>query len=172
MKNWMKWTILTIVLAVVIHLIMVAGMPYFVMLRLWSRSKGVINTVYHAPPTTSESRRVVRPSPDLLYSACGYDVSERPLRIRATVPETYWSISFYESNTDNFFVKNDRQVKSKEVEFILVRQGMTHSYTGDGVVVYSPTDRGIILFRMLITDKNKVKELIKLQKQASCVPLE
>jgi uncharacterized membrane protein len=172
MKDWMKWMALTIALAVVIHLIVVNGLPYFVMLRLWSRSKGVLNTVYHSSPTTSESRSVVRPSPDLLYSACGYDVSESPLRIRATIPETYWSISFYDTNTNNFFVKNDRQVKSKEVEFILVRRDMPPRYTGDGEVVYSPTDRGIILFRMLITDENKVKELIKLQKQASCTPLE
>jgi uncharacterized membrane protein len=172
MKGWMKWMVLTIVLAAVFHLIVVTGLPYYIMLRLGLKSKGVLNTVYHSPPTTADSRRVVRPSPDLLYSACGYDVSKRPLRIRATIPETYWSISFYESNTDNFFVKNDRQIKSKQVEFILVRRGMPYSHTGDAEVIYSPTDKGVILFRMLTMGEDTLKELIKVQKQASCSPLE
>lgn len=172
MRGWMKWMVVTIVVAIVIHLITVIGLPYYIMLRLASRSKGVINTIYHSPPTTAESRRVVRPSPDLLYSACGYDVSEKPLRIRAAIPDTYWSISFYESNTDNFFVKNDRQVKSKQVEFILVRRGMLYSPAENAEVIYSSTDKGIILFRILTRGEDTLKELIKIQKQASCTPLE
>ena len=59
------------------------------------------------------ARAIVRPSPDLLYAGCAFDLADGPLRIQATVPrDTYWSLSMFAANTDNFFVVNDRAAKS------------------------------------------------------------
>ncbi|MFM7141423.1 MAG: DUF1254 domain-containing protein, partial [Alphaproteobacteria bacterium] len=41
------------------------------------------NVALAAPPTTSDSRTIVRPSPDLLYVACVYDLSKGPVLVRA-----------------------------------------------------------------------------------------
>ncbi|MCJ7774380.1 MAG: DUF1254 domain-containing protein [Desulfobacterales bacterium] len=173
MKTWIKWILATVILAVAFHLLTVILYPNVIMGVVMKKAEdtyGGVNKVVHAPPTTSAARRVVRPSPDLLYSACVYDVSKGPVNITARVPDTYWSLSFYETNTDNFFVINDRQVKSRNVEFILTKSGTSYPDAGGTEVIEAPTERGFFLFRMLVQDEDKIEDLIKIQKQAICTP--
>ena len=120
---------------------------------------------------TVESRDVVKPSPDLLYSLCIYDVSEKPLRITAPVPDTYWSLSFYQTNTDNFYVINDRQAKTNPVEIVLVGPKMEVPNVTNAELVVAPTEKGIFLLRSLIMDEDKLADLIRIQKMARCMPL-
>ncbi len=175
MKSWIKWIVATIILAVIVHLIVVKIYPNIIMGAVTGKLEKIYkgtNKLMHAPPTTDKARRVVRPSPDLLYSACVYDVSKNPIRITAKVPDTYWSISFYRTNTDNFFVKNDRQVKSRDVAFILVGKGKTVSDAGGAEVIEAPTDKGFFIIRMLVKDETRINELIEVQKQATCNPVQ
>jgi len=104
------------------------------------------------------------------YRLCVYDVAETPLRITAVIPDTYWSVSFYQRNTDNFFVLNDRQVKSNPVDIILVAKGRPVPNAENAKIVVAPTEKGAILSRMLITDEDKVNDLKKIQRSATCRP--
>ena len=171
MKRWFIRVALVLALAAVFHILTVMFYPtgLLFVLSMKQRKTGLkVNTVYHSPRVTAMSRQVVRPSPDLLYSICSYDVSEAPLRITAPVPDTYWSLSFFASNTDNFFVINDRQVQSKAVSVVLVGPDGQAPAGVNARVVTSPTKRGVALFRTLVTDESRVAELIRIQKQAGC----
>jgi uncharacterized membrane protein len=175
MKNWFRWIILTLALAVVFHLLTVTLFPRVIMAvairRILNRSGSEISTLIHSPRVTVDSRQVVKPSPDLLYSICVYDVSEKPLRITAPVPDTYWSISFYQTNTDNFYVLNDRQAKSNPVDIVLVGPDMALPHAENVQVVVAPTNKGVFLLRSLIEDEDKLGDLIKVQRLATCRPL-
>ncbi len=172
MKRWIGWMVLaTFVVAVVVHVITVIVIPYDIMNdTMTKRFTYPANAVLHGAPKTAEDRGVVRPSPDLLYSICLYDVSKYPLRFTALVPDSYWSISGFASNTDNFFAINDQQIKSNPAEVLLVGKDMSYEDVdvGNAEVVVAPSDKGIVLFRVLITSVDELDELIKVQKQASC----
>lgn len=172
MRTWLIRIAATLILAALFHVLTVMAFPTGVMFvsSLRSRDMGLrANTFYHAPRVTAGMRAVVRPSPDLLYSVCPYDVSEAPLRITAEVPHAYWSLSCFASNTDNFFVINDRQVTSNPVEIVLVGPGRwSCRQAGNARVVVAPTARGAVLIRMLIPDEAEVNDLIRIQKRASC----
>ncbi|MGH8239087.1 MAG: DUF1254 domain-containing protein, partial [Steroidobacteraceae bacterium] len=88
---------------------------------------------------------VVRPSPDLAYSACVYDLSEGPVRVIASAWDDYMSVSVFAHNSDNIFVINDRQAP-EGVELAIVRKGAPHP-AGAQLVVESPSRRGIVLQR-------------------------
>jgi uncharacterized membrane protein len=171
MKQWIKYLAAIAILSLVVHLLVVASIPYMVMITSFSKSKqsGITpNKIIHEPPITSDFRKVVMPSPDLLYSACIYDLSEGALLIKAVVPEdTYWSVSFYASNTDNYFVINDRSVEKREVKLLLV-SGEKHPEIEGAKLVISPTEKGIVIFRIFIPSEDRLDELIAIQKQASC----
>lgn len=175
MKIWIGWIVATLVLAVIFHLSTVMAIPQLAMKtahqRILERAGSRVNTLLHSPGVTVDSRDVVKPSPDLLYSLCVYDVSDRPLRITAPVPDTYWSLSFYQPNTDNFFVLNDRQAKTNPVEIVLVGPKMEVPRGTNAEVVVAPTTKGIFLLRTLIMDEDKLDELIEIQKKAGCKPL-
>jgi uncharacterized membrane protein len=175
MKKWLLMILATLALAAVFHVLTVMAFPKAIMVALDWKSKDMgrsSNVLYHQPRVTADSRVVVRPSPDLLYSVCAYDVSEAPLRISASVPDSYWSLSFFASNTDNFFVINDREVKANPVEILLVGPGMSYKSPGNAQVVTSPSTRGVALIRILITDEDRIEELTKIQRQASCSPVD
>lgn len=175
MRRWLLRTVVTLLLAAVFHVLTVVVFPRAVMVALaWkAKDQNLSNNVfYHQPRVTADARTVVRPSPDLLYSACAYDVSKAPLRISASVPDTYWSLSFFASNTDNFFVINDQEVKANQADILLVGPGMSYKNPGNAQVVMSPSDRGVAIIRILITDENRIEELTKIQRQASCSPVD
>ncbi len=169
MKRALPWIAATLLLSAAFHLLTIYACPYYEMFELGRRGKGSVNTIHHGSRVTASSRQVVRPSPDLVYSTCGYDLSKHPLKINATVPEdTYWSVSMFAVNTDNFFVLNDQKAGGKKVDIVLVRKGTGYKADSNATVVESPSTRGLVLFRMLITDESKVQELIQTQKTAFC----
>lgn len=131
---------------------------------------GGYNRMLHPPRPTAQSRTVVRPSPDQLYSICVYNLSNGPVVIDGTAPtDTYWSLSFYAHNSDNFFVVNDRELPQKSFRYVLVREG---DKAPDGApedqIVRSPSETGIILQRVFIDRDARADELDAQRKSASC----
>jgi len=156
------------VVAVIVNLVQVIRIPNDIMKEtLTERFKYPRNQWVFAPPSTDKSRTVVRPSPDLLYSLCCYDVSEYPLRLTAVIPD-HWSISGFGMNTDNFFVINDKQAKSNPIEVVLLSKGMAYyDSTGKAYIIVAPSDQGIILIRTVITGKADLPALMQIQRKAT-----
>jgi len=166
MKRAIPWALAAIVLGVGLHLALIYALPHLVMMRVMDRL-GAVNTIHHAPRVDANSRAIVRPSPDLLYSDCPYDLSKGALRVTATVPpDTYWSVSAFDSKTDNFFVLDDRNVNGT-VDFVLIAKGMIAN-AGALPVVISPTNHGVLLFRTLIDDEKHFATLDKARRNARC----
>jgi uncharacterized membrane protein len=160
------WIVATLAVAAVVHLGTVWYLPHFVMGRALAQM-GAANTIHHGRRADASSHGVVRPSPDLLYSSCPYDLSKGPLRVHAPVPTgTYWSVSAFDDNTNNFFVENDRQAKGGVVDFVLRGPGQ-HAQPRD-TVVRAPSERGLILFRTLIDDEAKFAQIDAQRRQATC----
>jgi uncharacterized membrane protein len=122
--------------------------PYVLMnaaMKRISRGGERINRWSHPPRTSERSRTVVRPSPDLAYSACVYDLGDGPVRVTAARWDDYMSVSVFAANSDNIFVQNDRQAPGG-VDFVLARKGEAPPANAKQVVV-SPSRRGIVLQR-------------------------
>lgn len=111
---------------------------------------GGYNRMVVRPIPDATARSIVRPSPDLLYASCLYNLQDGPLIIEAPVPERYWSMQFYQMNTDNFAgITNQRDQQSRVGSLAKVTligaSDDPAKYRGE--VIQSPTDRGIILLR-------------------------
>jgi uncharacterized membrane protein len=103
---------------------------------------------------------------------CVFDLSEGPLALSAPVPaDTYWSLSAFDDNTNNFFVVNDRQISTDHVEFVLARDGYQAPTLGGAPVILSPSDTGVVLFRTLIQSEDQFEALNQIRQQATCAPL-
>lgn len=171
MIRLLRWIIFTAVLASGVHWVTVAFAPGMIMSRVLTaverNSKG---GVAFGERPTAESRQVVRPSPDLLYSTCVFDVSRSPLKITTAAPtDTYWSVALYGDNSDNFFVLNDSQANGQPATIILVGQGQTVPNLPPGVIVVSaPSTRGLVLFRTLIIDDARLAEIDQQRRQSRC----
>ncbi len=162
----------TLLVAIVVHLGSVWLLPQAIMYRTIDRI-GVagMNQIHFGKRPDATARGVVRPSPDLLYSTCPYDLSAEPLRVRSPVPnDTYWSVSLFDAATNNFYVLNDRQVYAKNssvVDFVIVPAGSTE-YTEDMPKVESPSTKGLVLFRTLVNSEKNLAAIDALRREATC----
>jgi uncharacterized membrane protein len=144
--------ILTFLVAAAIgHVGLVLFVPHFLMniaITRVSQDGTRINQFLFGSRTTQNSRGIVRPSPDLAYSTCAYDLTGGPLLIEAAPSpnQGYVSISVFAANTDNIAVFDTSQ-SPDGIRFVLARDGQA---TPPGVkVVISPSARGIVLDRRL-----------------------
>jgi len=151
----LRWLIGLLLCAVAVHLLAVWALPRVIMWRLMSSGGMQAQTGVFLPPMTDASqRRVVMPSPDLLYAACVIDASTQPVRVRADPQwSSYWSIALYAANSDNFFVINDRQAAGKPVDLVIHAPAATPPALPAGTqAVAAPTDRVLLLMRLLVAD--------------------
>ncbi len=109
-----------------------------------------INAFRFAPRTTAASRGVVRPSPDLAYASCVYD------------------LSVFDAKTDNFAVF-DSTTHPRGIRFVLRKQDQPSP--GRMQVVTSPTTRGIILDRRLAPTAAAFAAADSARKYDSCARL-
>lgn len=139
-------------------------------------ARQAINVALPSPRANSDARTVVRPSPDLLYTACVFDLRHGPLHITTPVPDSYISVSGFGANSNNFFAVNDRNAVTdaeghKHLDLVLSRDAETPVPRGARHIV-APSDRGLILFRTLITNEAALPVLQQdYQLQQHCDPL-
>jgi uncharacterized membrane protein len=174
MRRWGPWIAAALVAAVAVHLLAVRAIPWVLMRIAMNRIGALsgINTPGFAPRADENARTIVRPSPDLIYSTCVFDVADGPLRITAEIPrDTYWSLSMFAANTDNFFKLNDREAKGGRVDVVLAKQGAAVAAPPGTLVVETPTFRGIVLTRTLVDDDARLAELDAARRSFTCAPM-
>jgi uncharacterized membrane protein len=167
-----RMIVVGIAVAVASHFAVIAAAPYVLMggaMKRVSREGTRINVWNHAPRVSEESRRVVRPSPDLAYSACVYDLSNGPVRVTAAAWDDYMSVSAFAANSDNFFVINDRQAP-QGVDFVLVEEG-DDPPADAAMVVESPSTKGIILQRRIAPTEERFALADAARQHDICAPL-
>lgn len=160
-------------LGTVLHLIFIIYYPTYKMWEL-NRKRGgetTINKVFHADIINSNSRDVIKPSPDLLYSGCSYDVTYSPLIITSEVLDSYWSISFYASNSDNFALMNDMDIQDKNIKIYLFGPNSKPIKITDGYAIFSPSNKGAMLIRRFIGNEMNIDELYLNQDTLTCSSL-
>jgi uncharacterized membrane protein len=138
--------------------------------------KPVFNHLILGAPAKSGDDRVVMTSPDMIYMLGVYDVSQEPVVIRCAVParDTYWCISLYARNTDNFYVRNDRASQDREFDLVLTNHKVGYRRVGNEEVVHAPSPRGIVVIRAVIQDPADQEETARVQavlKQTTITPL-
>ena len=156
-RNILLYLLFAIIFGVVGYQMTIRYLPNFIYNKVHKRAlkkNPSDNTLsYHDLPTDT-LRSVVMPNPDFLYVSCFYDVSENPLHFTGTLPEsTYWSVAFYQPNTINWYVKNDIEYASNQLNLVLTKENQkyTPDFAGSETAV-SPTDKGFMLIRIVVTD--------------------
>ncbi len=129
-----------------------------------------VNVMRYGDLPTPENQPIVRPSPDLVYSSCAYDLSDGPILLSVTpVPGRYSSLSIFDARTDVIFVRNDLQAKGKPYRLYLARDDQ--KVPAGAEVVRVNYDRGIALIRVLLNTRDEFKALEPIRRQSSCAPM-
>jgi uncharacterized membrane protein len=172
MTPWLPRILAVALIAACGYYTTLAAAPY-VLMELAIRKvaeRGPMNAFTHAPPVRADVRTIVRPSPDLLYSSCPFDLSDGPLEVQAVpIPGRYSSISVFDARTDAVFVRNDEQMAGRPMSVVLALEGQL---TPPGAeVIRLRHARGLVLQRVLLADPRDPAELARvdpLRRRATC----
>lgn len=174
--NWTRHLLRVSVVVVLMHGLTIWAVPRLIMDRIIDlvtadSSLERANGVTLPPPTDHTQRRIVTPSPDLLYATCFFDLADGPIRVTlSTDYPRYWSIALYASTSDNFSVVNDRNAPSGRVDLTVVAPGhnaATSTLQNDETrVVVSPTRRGMLLMRLLVNDDPAVRSAAEVARRS------
>lgn len=169
MKKIFKWLLLVILLTIPFNFFLAINTPKFIMMYMMSQAEKPQgkNKVVHMARPDEKSRRVVRPSPDMLYSYCVYDLSKGPMLILAPRPDSYFSAAVYSDKTDNIFVQNDLQMPRSGAKFIIASDYIK-DFPGTKIVV-TPSKKGVVLFRWVIENPQQQTQLAQLRQQVKCI---
>lgn len=172
-RHWSARVVTVLVVALVVHLVVIAAAPRVVMsvaARRIEDSAGGTNVWLHAQRVTPQTQEVVRSSPDLAYSACAWDLSEGPVRISAPAWDDYFSLSLYDDRTNNFFVANGRDAGGDEVDLLLATrdQAADLTSTDDLRTVAAPSPTGIALLRYLAPTPSAFARADAVRRSAVC----
>ncbi len=169
------WIVLTLILTRIFYIIEFDLLAYILTIKRLKKfgNYRYQNVLFHGPLTSEKTRTVPFPTPHAMVSSCIYNVSDKPLRIKAVIPDSvYFSVTFFARNQDCYFTLNDIEAKQKfghNVEIILKSPKSTYNAKGDEIIVLTPrfSKLGLILIRIVIMnpeDKNEIDRIRKIQK--------
>lgn len=128
-----------------------------------------VNSFRFGNPSTADNQPIVRPSPDLSYSSCVFDVSNGPVLVDVEpVPGTYWSVSVFDARTDVATVLSDRDTGGKAVRLALHRDDFQVELTPGYRNVSVKYSKGIVLIRILVSDPAQYALVDAVRRKARC----
>lgn len=154
LRGWLGPILLALVVAFLAYQATLRRTPDVLMAAAERRlaKVGGVNAFAHTPLATQKSRAVVRPSPDLAYSSCVFDLSKGPVTIDvAPVPARYWSLSVFDARTDVAFVRNNVEAEGQPIRVALITPGQAAPAGYHAVAV--PGGHGVALIRILVDDR-------------------
>ena len=168
MRRWIGSLAFGLIAALAVGYAAIAAIPYGMMKIAMDRlSRGGINQMSQGPLATPARQPVVRPSPDLAYSSCPFDLAAGPLEIMVVpVLGRYSSLSIFDAATDVAFVRNDVEAGGKPYRIIVARDGQ--AVPPGAEVVRVGHDRGIALIRLLLKDPAEIGSLDAIRRQSTC----
>ena len=175
MNTWKGLVVSTLALSAIFHVATIKAIPYAVMSMIQQKTMAQenigFNEVSYRKLITEDERVVIRPSPDILYSGMSFDVSQTPLLISANVVKgKYWALNFYDMETNNFGIFDDRKVVGDEFKIILAHKGAEIKNTQGHKVLRAPHKTGVMLSRLVIPDRSVIDEYQKLQHSLKVTP--
>ena len=172
MRAWLMPLVLGFLLAVAGYVTAMMQFPQVLMGFATSRiSKAAgYNTLFASPMATDKARAIVRPSPDLAYSSCPFDLVNGPvLGDVEPVPAPYWSLSVFDARTDVAFVRNNLDANNQPIRIAIAQDGQPVPDGMQAVRVSGKT--GIALLRILVQDRAQFAAIDAARKKSNCKPL-
>ena len=125
------------------------------------------NSFHFASMTTAANQSIVRPSPDLSYSTCVFDLSKGPVLVNINpVADHYWSVSVFDARTDVAAVRSDRDTKGQPARLALIKKGQPAPEGYEAVSL--GYDRGLVLVRILLTNPEEFPRVDAIRRESTC----
>jgi hypothetical protein len=153
----------------------VAGYPMVVSIRTMQRLGGLLGTnslFWQTALAGPDSRIIVAPNRDTLYSVAVLDLRSEPLVL--TLPEVtdrYYTYQLLSPWTDSFAYIGTRATGGRAGSWLIAPPGWEGEAPDGAEVIESPTNQVFLLGRFLVDDDADVANVIAIRDRSSLQPL-
>lgn len=171
---------LALVLAGLIHILAILTLPLLAPRNAQARiaELGPVNTMIQLPAPAPGRQVMPMMAPDVRYATCRYDLSNGPIRMRASRADDLWFIAFYTPEGSNFYTVTGSDMKKGEIDMVISTADQSVAEADvdapeafdNIVVVNSPTTEGVVLIRSPLAGPSGAARAERALKATSCGP--
>jgi uncharacterized membrane protein len=174
------YIVLALVLAGLIHVVAVLTLPLLAPKDAQARlaAVGPTNAMLQLPPPAPGRQVMPMMAPDVRYAMCRFDLTNGPVRLRATIADDLWLIAFYTPDGTNFYTVAGSDMKRTDLNLVVATEDQTVEEAGvdapeasdEVIVVNSPTPQGIALIRAPLSGESRAARAEQALKSTYCGP--
>lgn len=173
------WLIGALLLAGIVHIVTVMGVPRFAVVDPW-REIGAIaqDEVFTRLERAGPGGRTLPGlDPAMTHSVCRFSLDRGPMRVRAEAADAYWSLSLYDRRGLWVWGVDNRAAEQKPIDILIasnvqvaqLRETLPDELE-DVVIVDWPGQEGFAIYKILVPTASQAAEIEAVLATARCNP--
>ncbi len=169
-----------LILGGLVHVVVVLGVPFFAPRDAWTQIGELgphfrMNIIPAAEPGR-ETLPLLDPA--LSHAVCRFDLDSGAVRLRARLPDTYWSVALFDRSGTNVYNLNDRAAEGRPIDMVIagpeqvaqLRETPTVASI-NAILIEWPTREGFALLRVFVPSSSLAPEVDAALNAATCEAL-
>jgi uncharacterized membrane protein len=177
MRRLLLYALGGLLLGGIIHIVVILLVPEFATRDAWtSLGRFGGDGVFHLlPPTEPGTAALPDLDPAMAHAACRFTLAKGPIRIRARMPDEFWSLAVFDRRGSNRYSLNDRTAERRDIDLViatplqmLAMRETPNPALDNAIVIELPLDQGFLLIRAFVPDPTLAPATDTALKAASC----
>jgi len=177
MRRTLLFALGGLLLGGIIHIAVVFMVPLFASRDAWAQMKqfGRDGRFHALPVPEAGSEPLASLDPRMIYSVCRFSLGSGPVRIRASLPNDFWSVAIFDRRGRNVYSLNDRSAERSRLDMAIVTPVQMAQLRQDpppsletAIVIELPIDVGFALVRVFVADDTLLAGAAKALATADC----
>lgn len=169
-----QWTVFVLGLSFVFHILVLLAIPNITVLDSSKRiaDAGGVNQALHFGRYQEDAWTNGRlTNPDILTSACAFNLALGPVRLAAKVPDTLWSVSIYSDSRELIYRLDESDISGGVFEAVVAGTGQQFPNDAAVLEIHIARFTGLVVFRSLVDFKSDLKPQQALNETTRCEAL-
>lgn len=177
MRRTILFVIGGLLLGGIIHIAIVFLVPFYAPNDAWARvatfgDDGAFHTL-PVPEAGSEPLSLL--DPRMVHAVCRFSLSDGPVRVRADLPDEFWSVAVFDRRGRNVYNLNDRAAERARLDMAILTPVQMAQLRQDppasletAIVLELPVETGFILLRAFVPDDSVMPTVLAALRGADC----
>lgn len=177
MTRFLLHALAALAIAGIVHVFAVAAVPALSPRDAWTQvgafgPDGRLNPVPRAAPGVATLPQI---DPAMAHAVCRFDLAAGPMRIRARITETYWSVALFDRSGANLYSLTDRAAEGRPINLIVATPEQISQLrerplpdSNEAIVVDWPASEGFVLMRVFVTSESAAPDVDRAIRAATC----
>lgn len=162
------------------HVVIVLGVPFFAPRDAWTQISelGPPLRMNILPAAAPDRETLPFLDPALSHAVCRFDLDGAAVRLRARLPDTYWSVALFDRSGTNVYNLNDRAAEGRPIDMVIagaaevarLRETPTAA-SMNAILIDWPTREGFALLRVFVPSSSLAPDVAAALEGASCEAL-